>query len=120
MELGAVQGRPWDEGLLLEQELKKSLGDVGKGPTKYQNNARPCMISRHDLGIGCIGKWKDKKEKGKKKKKKENSGQLQGGMTGQHYQSNRKDTSSKFGEANRLDKNRVIACFNQDFLIEKT
>lgn len=70
MELGAVQGRPWDEGLLLEQELKKSLGDVGKGPTKYQNNARPCMISRHDLGIGCIGKWKDKKEKGKKKKRK--------------------------------------------------
>ena len=56
----------------------------------------------------------------KKKKKKENSGQLQGGMTGQHYQSNRKDTSSKFGEANRLDKNRVIACFKQDFLIEKT
>lgn len=39
MELGAVQGRPWDEGLLLEQKLKKSLGDVGKGPTRYQNNA---------------------------------------------------------------------------------
>lgn len=55
----------------------------------------------------------------RKKKERKQSGQLQGGMTGQHYQSNRKDTYSKFGEANELDKNRVIACFKQDFLIEK-
>lgn len=29
------------------------------------------MISRHDIGIGCIGKWKDKKRKKKKRKKTE-------------------------------------------------
>lgn len=66
VEPGAVQGRPWDEGLLLEQELKKSLGDVGKGPTRYQNNAQPCL-SRQDIGIGCMKKRKDKKERKKKK-----------------------------------------------------
>lgn len=58
-------------GSFFEQELKESLGDVGKDAITYQNNAQPCIISGHDIGIRCMGKWKDKKEK---EKKKENRG----------------------------------------------
>lgn len=70
------------------------------------------MISRHDIGIGCIGKWKDKKEKEKKKENRVDSFKEN---TGQHYQSNRKDTYSKFGEANELDKNRSLPVSNKIF-----
>ena len=78
------------------------------------------MIFGHDIGIQFMGKWKDKKRKKERKKKRKQRGQLQEGLTGQHYQSNRTDTYSKFWEANGLDKNWVIACFKQDFLIEKS
>ena len=52
MEHGAVQGRSGGEGLLLEQELKKSLGDAGKGSLRDQHSAGACIESGQDIASG--------------------------------------------------------------------
>lgn len=87
VEPGAVQGRTWDEGLLFGAGTKEEPRRCWERPSQITRTMQnPARYSWHSHWMG------GKMERQKRGKKKTQRRQLQGGLTGQQYQSHRKGT----------------------------